>query len=328
MMIKNIPLTIITGYLGVGKTTAIRQLLKHKPQSERWAVLVNEMGEVGIDGEFYKKDDVTYREVAGGCMCCVGNLPSKVALNQLIREVKPDRIIIEPSGIASPASIVRTYTSPDYQNVITLMATICLLDPWTITQPSFFELDTFQEQLSVADVVLATKGDIANVEHIDAFEKFCQGLGENKRWDIIEHGMINPIWLDRRRHASGKIQRFSMPAQPHKVRQQTVSTIEGVSRAENQTPDAWSCGWTISPVYCFDETRLHGWLVNTDIPRIKGKVRCADSVLLINKMRDNVTIEAIDDDPHENSVLELITLDEPDWSQIEEALLGLLSTAG
>ncbi|HBC56865.1 MAG TPA: cobalamin biosynthesis protein CobW, partial [Gammaproteobacteria bacterium] len=78
--LEAIPTNVITGFLGVGKSTAILNLLKNKPGNERWAVLVNEFGEVGIDGTLFsgkeaEKTGVFIREVSGGCMCCAAGLP-------------------------------------------------------------------------------------------------------------------------------------------------------------------------------------------------------------------------------------------------------------
>lgn len=88
-----IPTNLILGFLGVGKTTAILNLLKHKPAGERWAVLVNEFGEVGIDGAMLDMEGAFVREVPGGCMCCVAGLPMQIGLNQLIHRARPDRLL-------------------------------------------------------------------------------------------------------------------------------------------------------------------------------------------------------------------------------------------
>ncbi|MEZ9795040.1 GTP-binding protein, partial [Vibrio splendidus] len=81
-----IPTNIITGFLGVGKTSAILNLMKNKPVNERWAVLVNEFGEIGVDGSLIQGNQATQqvfiREVPGGCMCCAAGLPMQIALNQ------------------------------------------------------------------------------------------------------------------------------------------------------------------------------------------------------------------------------------------------------
>ncbi len=76
---------LITGFLGSGKTTSILHLLAHKPANEKWAVLVNEFGEVGIDGALLAESGALLKEISGGCMCCVNGLPMQVGLNTLLR---------------------------------------------------------------------------------------------------------------------------------------------------------------------------------------------------------------------------------------------------
>lgn len=90
---------LITGFLGSGKTTTIRHLLAHKPDRERWAVLVNEFGEIGIDGALLADSGAVLKEIPGGCMCCVNGLPMQVGLNMLLQQAKPDRLLIEPTGL-------------------------------------------------------------------------------------------------------------------------------------------------------------------------------------------------------------------------------------
>ncbi len=104
--ILGVPTNIITGFLGVGKTSAILNLMANKPENERWAVLVNEFGEIGVDGSLVQgqqseEQQVFIREVPGGCMCCAAGLPMQIALNQLLNEAKPDRLLIEPTGLTT-----------------------------------------------------------------------------------------------------------------------------------------------------------------------------------------------------------------------------------
>ena len=99
-----IPTNIITGFLGAGKTSAILHLLRSKPADERWAVLVNEFGEIGVDGSLLEgrhseEQQVYIREVPGGCMCCTSGLPMQIALNQLLTKSRPHRLLIEPTGL-------------------------------------------------------------------------------------------------------------------------------------------------------------------------------------------------------------------------------------
>lgn len=102
-----VPLTILTGSLGVGKTTALCRLVAQKPAGEVWCCIVNEFGAVGIDAAAIESSasehgDVVVKQIAGGCMCCVLSGPLSAAIAQIIRQVKPDRVLIEPSGLGHP----------------------------------------------------------------------------------------------------------------------------------------------------------------------------------------------------------------------------------
>ena len=104
-----IPTNVVTGFLGAGKSTAILNLLKEKPEGERWAILVNEFGEVGIDGGLLGASsgrEVFVREVPGGCMCCTAGLPMQMAMNMLLARAKPDRLLIEPTGLGHPYEVL------------------------------------------------------------------------------------------------------------------------------------------------------------------------------------------------------------------------------
>ncbi len=135
---KAVPTNIVTGALGVGKTTFIKALLKAKPANERWAVLINEFGEIGvdatmlIDASFSKHSStegqhIFVREVPGGCMCCTSSLSMQIALNQLLAAAKPHRLIIEPSGLGHPKEVIQILQSAHYRDVITLDNTVT---PW------------------------------------------------------------------------------------------------------------------------------------------------------------------------------------------------------
>ena len=118
-MIQAVPTTIVTGFLGVGKTTAILDLLARRPAGARWAVLVNEFGQVGLDGAILPSEGgVVVREIAGGCVCCTAGPQLGVAINRLLREHRPDRLILEPTGLASPASILDLLRGPSYRTAV------------------------------------------------------------------------------------------------------------------------------------------------------------------------------------------------------------------
>ena len=127
--LKHIPTNIITGFLGVGKTTAILHLLEQKPKDENWAVLVNEFGKIGIDGQIIQNQGAAVKEIPGGCMCCAAGVNMKVGLNALVKEARPDRLLIEPTGIGHPQQILKILSEPPYNELLDMRACISLVDP-------------------------------------------------------------------------------------------------------------------------------------------------------------------------------------------------------
>lgn len=192
-----IPVNLVTGFLGVGKTTAIRHLLARHPAQQRWAVLVNEFGEVGVDGALLDDPEVAVQEVAGGCLCCVAAPAFTTGLNRLIRRYRPDRILVEPSGLGHPAQVLATLTGPLYSGVLDVRATVCLVDARHLGSPRHREHPNFVDQIHLADVLVANKVDLYGAAERAAFESFAVGQSPPKQvvgW--VEHGRLDPAWLD------------------------------------------------------------------------------------------------------------------------------------
>jgi G3E family GTPase len=323
-MHKSIPTNIITGFLGVGKTTVIRQLLARKPAHEQWAVLVNEVGEVGIDGSFYQQSGIAVSQVAGGCMCCIGDLPSKVALNKLIRQYRPDRILIEPSGIASPAKVLKTFRSSDYQDVLSLGPTICLVDPWMITQEKFFSMETFQQQIAVANIVIATKADTASVCEQEAVDAFFSRLTDKWFTGVIENGQLDPKLLSLTKPEPvtvGKILSIS-PIQHQKdtMKIHTIESSIGWRRIQSETDDIRNCGWEITEDWCFTQETILACLDALDVPRIKGLLYTEQGWIAYNRMRQHSQWERVADPESSLSLIEMIAMEEIDWQKIDKQL--------
>lgn len=129
-MLKNIPTHLIAGPLGAGKTSLIRQLLAQKPAAERWAVLINEFGQIGLDAALLDTgaNGIAFAEVAGGCLCCVNGAPFQVGLTRLLRKARPDRLLIEPSGLGHPAALWRQLGAPPWTGVLALQPVVLVLD--------------------------------------------------------------------------------------------------------------------------------------------------------------------------------------------------------
>ena len=133
-MAQKIPATVITGFLGAGKTSIIRHLLENA-NGRRIALIINEFGDVGIDGEILRGcgiegcEDEDILELANGCICCTvadDFVPTMEAL--LGRERKPDQIVIETSGLALPKPLVKAFNWPDIRTRVTVDAVVTVVD--------------------------------------------------------------------------------------------------------------------------------------------------------------------------------------------------------
>ena len=141
--LAKIPVTIVTGFLGAGKTTLIRHVLAHA-QGRRLALIINEFGDVGVDGEILRscgvescpEDNIV--ELANGCLCCTvadDFLPAIEAL--LAREPRPDHIIIETSGLALPKPLVKAFDWPDIRARLTVDGVIAVVDAAAVADGRF-----------------------------------------------------------------------------------------------------------------------------------------------------------------------------------------------
>ncbi|MEK1839205.1 MAG: CobW-like GTP-binding protein, partial [Pseudomonas sp.] len=129
-MLQNIPTHVIAGPLGAGKTSLIKHLLAQRPAGERWAVLINEFGQIGLDAALLTQDadGIALGEVAGGCLCCVNGAPFQIGLGRLLRKARPDRLFIEPSGLGHPAQLLRQLSEVPWQGVLAVQPCVLVLD--------------------------------------------------------------------------------------------------------------------------------------------------------------------------------------------------------
>jgi len=163
-----IPVTIVTGFLGAGKSTLVQRWLEELPRNET-AVIVNERGEVGIDGELLAARVQQLREITGGCVCCKSQAELVSALAELSAITpRPGRILVETSGAASPAGVIRAigalYRAParsgGARERVVLDGVITVID--VMRAKRALEFDVAVEQLGFADVVVLSHVDEAS----------------------------------------------------------------------------------------------------------------------------------------------------------------------
>ena len=189
--LAKIPVTIVTGFLGSGKTTLIRHVLEHA-HGRRLALIINEFGEVGVDGAILKScgidtcPDENIVELANGCLCCTvadDFIPAMEAL--LARSPQPDHIIIETSGLALPKPLVKAFDWPAIRTRLTVDGVIAVVDGAAVADGRFADdpaklaaqraadgaidhenplEEVYQDQLLCADIVVLNKSDLMTAD--------------------------------------------------------------------------------------------------------------------------------------------------------------------
>ena len=314
---------LITGFLGSGKTTTLRHLLAQKPEGEKWAVLVNEFGEIGIDGALLADSGAVLKEIPGGCMCCVNGLPMQVGLNMLLQQAKPDRLLIEPTGLGHPKQILSLLTSEVYNNWITLNATLCLMDPRQLSDQRVIDNENFRDQLAAADVIVANKADVAQAQDKQALETWFATHGGGRQLVVASQGAIDPALLDLPR-----LNQVTLPEGKHHHAHAPQRGLAALSlpgsqrwrRALNQADGYTSCGWIFDGETQFDTAGILDWARQAPVDRVKGIMRIKEGTLLINRQGDDLHIETKPAAPLDSRI-ELITRDVAQWNELQSLLL-------
>ncbi len=175
-MSEKIPVTVLTGYLGAGKTTLLNRILS-EPHGKRYAVIVNEFGEIGIDNELVVGADEEVFEMNNGCICCTvrGDL-IRILEGLMRRKGKFDAIIVETTGLADPAPVAQTFfVDQDVQDVARLDAVVTVADAkWLSARLK--DAPEAKNQIAFADVIILNKTDLVSPEELREVEARIRGI--------------------------------------------------------------------------------------------------------------------------------------------------------
>ena len=193
-MTAKIPATVVTGFLGAGKTTLIRHMLENA-KGRRIALIINEFGDVGVDGEILKgcgdalcrEEDVI--ELANGCICCTVADDFVPTMRKLLdRPDPPQHIVIETSGLALPQPLVRAFNWPEIKSRVTVDGVVTVVDAKALAEGRFADDEAavqaqraadpnldhenpieelFEDQLNCADMVIVNKTDLLGASEHD-----------------------------------------------------------------------------------------------------------------------------------------------------------------
>ncbi|MFT0796584.1 CobW family GTP-binding protein [Synechococcus sp. H70.1] len=177
---RGLPVTIITGFLGSGKTTLLNHILRNQ-KGMRTAVLVNEFGEIGIDGELIVSSEEDLVELNNGCICCtIRDDIVESVLRLMERSDKIDYLVVETTGLADPLPVALTFLGPELRDLTRLDSIITLVDASNFA-PDLFDSDVAYSQIAYGDVILLNKIDLVEPAEVERLEKRIREIKEDAR---------------------------------------------------------------------------------------------------------------------------------------------------
>lgn len=225
---QRIPVQLITGFLGAGKTTFLNHFIQER-SDERLFVIENEVGKVNVDGELVINGKEDTANLTAGCLCCSLHDELLDILEEVsARRAEYDRLVIETTGVADPTSIIRTFLgNPGVERVFDLQQVICLVDAQHVEE-NLNNTDEARRQLMSADVVLLNKCDQVSSTKVDQLLKMLQGIHPTATVFHGENGVfpINKIF-DVRPFQDERTTKFgsSVPTGTHRHNSITTFTL-------------------------------------------------------------------------------------------------------
>ena len=169
-------LDIVSGFLGAGKTTFIKMMLERAIKDEQVVLIENEFGEIGIDGGFLKDTGIEIKEMSQGCICCslVGDFAA--SLKEILTTYKPDRIIIEPSGVGKLSDVMKAIAGVEEELGVESNSAVTIVDAkkTKLYARNFGEF--FDNQIQFATTVVMSRTDVAPAETVEAALEIIRGL--------------------------------------------------------------------------------------------------------------------------------------------------------
>lgn len=262
-MLYDIPTHLIAGSLGAGKTSFIQALLKQKPASERWAVCINEFGQLGLDAALLHVDAQTQvAEIAGGCLCCIQGIPFQIGLNRLLRRARPDRLLIEPSGLGHPLSLYQQLQQTPWRGVLRVLPPVLVLDAPALMAGQALSPEQ-QALLALNPLILLNKTEGLS-------ELQIQNLSQG--WSPLEcyatrHGYLPLEKLPGFQPVPAQSAPMALDAAP---KARPWQRLEAAECHTQQQESAWSISWRWPVAQQFDLQRLQHWL--RGLPWMRAKL--------------------------------------------------------
>lgn len=218
---KKIPLTIITGFLGSGKTTLINRILKEN-NGLKIALIVNEFGDVALESQFIEKTDEEVVEMSNGCMCCVVRKDIIETVQNLLKK-RPDvdYIIVEASGLSDPKPIAETFAM-NMTDTIRLDAILCVVDAINI-EKNFQNYEIAASQIQYADIVLVSKTAMIAPQKYQEIKFLVKKLSPFMRVLPLDQSLTLEMILDIEKFDYSKVEELEATVEHHHAHEETCN---------------------------------------------------------------------------------------------------------
>ena len=187
---KPVPVTILTGFLGAGKTTLLNYILKQQ-HGYKFAIIINEVGKIGIDGGLVENTKDEVLELSNGCLCCTVRKDLVKGVQALIKKGGFDYLLIETTGIADPQPVAQTFLNiPQIQQYVRLDSIITVVDAEQI-EKQMTDAETAREQVAMADYLLINKTDLVDEAQLTKIEALARTMNPHAQMFRTNHSEVN-----------------------------------------------------------------------------------------------------------------------------------------
>lgn len=315
-MLQNIPTHVIAGPLGAGKTSLIKHLLAQRPPNERWAVLINEFGQIGLDAALLTRDieGIALGEVAGGCLCCVNGAPFQIGLGRLLRKARPDRLFIEPSGLGHPAQLLRQLGEAPWQGVLAVQPCVLVLDARALAVGKPLPA-TQQQTLNSAGLLLLNKSE--GLDTADRQRIAAQLPARRVYWTQQAVLPLSELPGLETQAVEG-VDNFSVPKGLAQMPAVWKDPALPICLSQEQE-GGWSIGWRWHPSQAFEAALVGRWLESLAWRRAKLVIHSVEGWVSANAL-DNSVLEWRPSEWRRDSRIELIFSEPQDVDSLQRAL--------
>jgi G3E family GTPase len=185
---------LIFGFLGSGKTTLVRHLLATRP-TEKTAVIVNEFGEVGVDGEILRGKDVDIVELNSGCLCCTLKGSLMMAVEELRAKAGVERIIVEATGVAQPGELTETLTDTTMKTAIDIGPLVTVVDAARFPKLAAMLGEFYEAQIENADILVLNKVDLVDAAALERVRDEVRAINAGADIIFAERADVDPAYL-------------------------------------------------------------------------------------------------------------------------------------